>query len=309
MPRGSLPRRGGDPRHGGADPIKPGSGDRPAGLRQLLRQVAALPELFARLAARSTGASAGSHPVGGNRPFAGPHTRLDAPIEAGRAVATFSLPLERMRAVARACGGTLNDVVLTVVDAGVHDYLAARRERPRQALVAMCPISQRTADDLEATLKVATLFVRLGPPRAGVARRMGAIVASTAAAKREMLELSNEAAQDYGALAFGLSFTAQALGLGAATPPVVNLVISNVGAVPGQRFLGRSRVVGTYPISMIAEPLGLNVTTLSCDGHMDFGLLANRAAVPDPDEIARHCGEAFKRLQQAARRGKRLNAT
>lgn len=273
-----------------------------ATLQQLLRQAAALPELFARLAARSTGAGAGSQPSGGNAPFAGPHTRLDAPIEAGRAVATFSLPLEGMRAVARAYGGTLNDVVVTVIDAGLQDYLAARHERPRQPLVAMCPVSQRAADDLEATLKVATMFVRLGPPRAGVARRMEAIVASTAAAKREMLELSNEAAQDFGALAFGLSFAAHALGLGASTPPVVNLVISNVGAVPGPRYLGRSRLVGTYPISMIAEPPGLNVTTLSCEGHMDFGLLANRAALPDPDEIARRCGEAFARLQQAARR-------
>jgi diacylglycerol O-acyltransferase len=282
---------------------------RPAGvapglatLQQLLRQAAALPELVARLAGRSTGARPGARPIAGNTPFAGPHTRLDAPIEAGRAVATFSLPLERMRAVARTYGGTLNDVVVTVIDAGIQAYLAARGERPREPLVAMCPVSQRAADDLEATLKVATLFVRLGPPGAGVGRRMESIVASTAAAKREMLELSDAAAQDFGGLAFGLSFAAQALGLGAATRPVVNLVISNVGAVPGARYLGRSRLVGTYPISMIAEPLGLNVTTLSCDGHMDFGLLANRAAVPDPDAIARGCGEAFDRLQQAARR-------
>jgi len=55
---------------------------------------------------------------------------------------------------------------------------------------------------------------------------------------------------------------------------------------------------------MIAEPPGLNVTALSCAGHMDFGLLANRASVPDPDEIARYCDEAFERLQQAARRRK-----
>jgi len=273
-----------------------------ATLQQLLRHAAALPELVARLAGRSTGARPGARPMGGNTPFAGPHTRLDAPIDAGRTVATFSLPLERMRAVARAYGGTLNDVVVTVIDAGIQDWLAAHGERPRQPLVAMCPVSQRAADDVEATLKVATLFVRLGPPRAGVGRRMEAIVASTAAAKREMLELSDAAAQDFGGLAFGLSFAAQALGLGAATRPVVNLVISNVGAVPGARYLGRSRLVGTYPISMIAEPLGLNVTTLSCDGHMDFGLLADRAAVPDPDAIARCCGEAFDRLQQAARR-------
>jgi hypothetical protein len=52
---------------------------------------------------------------------------------------------------------------------------------------------------------------------------------------------------------------------------------------------------------MVADPTGLNVTSLSSDGRMDFGILADRAMVPDPDEIARHCAEAFARLQRAAR--------
>jgi hypothetical protein len=212
------------------------------------------------------------------------------------------------RRAARACGGTPDDGVLTHVGTGIHDPLAARRERPRRPWVAMCPMSRRTADDLEATLEVATPFARPGPPRAGVARRMGAIVAGTAAALREMPELSNAAAQGDGVLAFGLSFAAQAPGLGAAAPCVVNLVISNVGAVPGQRCLGRSRGVGTCPISMIAEPPGLNVTPPSCDGPVDIGLLAHRAAGPEPDAMARRGGEAFERLRQAARRGKRPNA-
>ena len=38
----------------------------------------------------------------GNRPFAGPHTRFNEPVSAGRTYACFSLPLAGMRQAARA---------------------------------------------------------------------------------------------------------------------------------------------------------------------------------------------------------------
>jgi diacylglycerol O-acyltransferase len=272
-----------------------------ASVRSLLLQGMALRELFTDLAARAARVRERSQATAGNAPFAGPHTRFNQPVRAERSLATFSLPLERMRQVGRAFGGTVNDVVLAVVDAGVQRYLAARDERPRDPLVAMCPISQREAGDLEATIKVTTLFVRLGAPRAGVERRMEAIVASTAAAKKELRDFSREAALDYAVLAFGLWFASHTLGLGAVTRPIVNLVVSNVGGVPGERYLGRSRLVGAYPVSMVADPTGLNITSLSSDGRMDFGILADRAMVPDPDEIVRHCTAAFAQLQRAAR--------
>ena len=59
--------------------------------------------------------------------------------------------------MARAAGGTLNDVVLAIVDTGVAQFLASVRERPRQPLVAMCPVSLRDPGDREPTSKVATV--------------------------------------------------------------------------------------------------------------------------------------------------------
>ena len=43
-------------------------------------------------------------------------------------------------------------------------------------------------------------------------------------------------------------------------PPGVNLVVSNVGGVEGTRYLGACRLVAAYPVSMLADPTGLNVT-------------------------------------------------
>ncbi len=175
----------------------------------------------------------------------------------------------------------------------------ASDERPAEPLVGMCPVSVREPGDTEYGTKASTLFVRLGGPRSGVATRLKEIVASTTAAKAEFHAMSTEASLDFAALAFGLWLTSDAFGLGAFTRPVVNFVVSNVGGVSGTRYLGRSRLVGAYPVSMVAGPAGLNFTSFSHDGRMDVGIVANRAAVPDAAEIARHCLAAWRQLRKA----------
>jgi WS/DGAT/MGAT family acyltransferase len=271
-----------------------------SGLRSLVGHTAAARELIGKLSARAGSASAGSPP--GNRPFAGPHTRFNDPVTSGRSYSCFSLPLDVMRRVSRACGGTLNDVVLAVVDGGLERLLASLGERPRQPLVAMCPVSLREPGDREATTKAATLFVPLARPRSGSLDRLRQIVTNTGAAKAEFAEFSPAAALDYALLAFGLWFASSTLGLGAITRPVINLTISNVGAVDGPRYLGACRLTAAYPVSMIADPTGLNVTVLSVNHHKDFGIVANAAALADAFELSRACEAAFSQLKRAAKR-------
>ncbi len=286
----------------GADP---GSlaGGLATGVRSLMTQAAAAKELFGRLSARSRDEPAAGMPRG-NRPFAGPHTRFNEPVSPGRSYACFSLPLAGMRQVAHACGGTLNDVALAVVDAGVERFLAGLGERPRQPLVAMCPVSLRDPGDREATTKAATLFVPLARPRSGAADRLRQIAAHTRDAKTEFRSFSREAALDYALLAFGLWFASNTLGLGAVARPVVNLVVSNVGAVDGTRYLGDCRLTAAYPVSMLADPCGLNVTVVSVEDHMDFGIIANAAVVADAFELARACEAAFAQLLRAVQRSR-----
>jgi WS/DGAT/MGAT family acyltransferase len=277
------------------------------GLRSMVTQASAARELVTKLSAKARAGGSGSR---GNRPFAGPHTRFNDPVSAERSFAAFSLRLDDMRRVARNCNATLNDVALAVVDAGVERMLAALGERPRQPLVAMCPVSLRAPGDHEATTKAATMFVPLARPRSGAVARLHEVAANTRAAKAEFKEFSHEAALDYAALAFGLWFASNALGLGAIARPVVNLTVSNVGAVEGSRYLGASRLVAAYPVSMLADPVGLNVTVLSVGDHMDFGLVANAAVLADGFELARACEAAFAQLLRSAKRaaGKRSTA-
>ena len=282
--------------HGGAGP---GLAD---GARSLLSHALAARELLSAIAVRRSRIREEPGIPAGNQPFGGPYTRFNHPVSAERSFAAFALPFDAMRRVAHSFGGKVNDVVLAVVDGGVERYLASLGERPRQPLVAMCPVSIREEGDLEATTKVATMFVPLAQPRSGAARRLQQVIASTGAAKQEFRSLSKAAALDYALLAFGVWFASHTFGMDAFTRPVVNLVISNVGGLPGERYLGDLRLAGAYPVSMIADPVGLNVSAVSLGGRMDFGIVANRAVVPDAGEISRHCLAAWALLLKAARR-------
>jgi WS/DGAT/MGAT family acyltransferase len=284
-----------------APPASPPGGDADvaSNLRTLLTQALAMRELYSTVTTRLAALREGRGRSPGNAPFAGPHTRLNRPVVAERSFSQFSLPLQELHRVGKAYGGKINDALLAVVDEGVQRYLRALGERPAEPLVAMCPVSLRDPGDFEAGTKAATLFVKLGNPRSSAERRLGEIVASTTLAKSELRGMSKEASLDFALLAFGLWFTSHAFGLEAFTRPVINFVVSNVGGVEGARYLGRSRLVGAYPLSMLADPTGLNFTTLSHDGRMDVGVITSRAAVPDADELVQHCLAAWQRIRRA----------
>jgi diacylglycerol O-acyltransferase len=302
---GSLSRRPGALRKGfhatspagTADAADAGGG----GLAALLTHAAALRELYTQVTGRIAALRAESGGRRGNTPFAGPHTRLNQRVVAERSFATFSLPLEEMRNVGHRHVGSINDVLLAVVDAGVHRYLRRMGEPPGGPLVAMCPVSTREPGDVEFATKASTMFVTLGGPRGSVARRLDEVVTNTARAKQEFRLLSKEASLDFALLAFGLWVASDALGLGAYTRPVVNYVVSNVGGVDGPHYLGRSRLVGAYPVSMVADPAGLNFTSFSHDGRMDVGIVASRAAVPDAQVLADDCLAAWTQLRRKPR--------
>src|SRR5258706_772792 len=71
-----------------------------------------------------------------NRPI-GPHRRFEM----------FDMPLPQIRKIRRALGGTLNDVILSVISGALRRWLEARGESLGPDLRALVPISMRGAHD------------------------------------------------------------------------------------------------------------------------------------------------------------------
>jgi len=80
------------------------------------------------------------------------------------------------------------------------------------------------------------------------------------------------------------------------TPLVANLVISNVPGPPVPLYMAGARMVANYPTSIVVHGLALNITVQSYDQQMDFGLMADAAAMPDVRLLADALRVAFDDL-------------
>lgn len=279
---------------------QPSAPDVVAALKALaVRQLLAFRDLYTTLVRKGTGRTARGP---GSVPFTAPRGPTNEPAAAGRSIATLVLPLDAMRTVGKAYGGTLNDVAATIVDAGLVRYLADRGHLPDEPLVAMCPVSLREAGDRDAATKVSAVFARLGAPNATIGKRMQQVVASLQSAKAELRGMSRDAATLYAVLAFGITEVIEAAGIEGVARPVASFVLSNVPGARHDLYLNGARLVGLYPISALGGGIGLNVTLVSHANAMFFGFVGNSGALPDLHRLAEHTHDAFAALKRAAAR-------
>jgi WS/DGAT/MGAT family acyltransferase len=241
----------------------------------------------------------GADPVG-SAPFTAQRGPMNEPLQMSRSVATLSLPLDEMHTVGKHFGATLNDLAVTIVDDGVHRYLR-QTDRPfPHRLVAFCPVSLRGDGDTEAGTKASAMFVHLGEHEASAIERIGQVVAALDTAKQELRSMSKDAAMTYAVALLGMAELTTATHIDRMTPPLANLVISNVPGVRQQMYLNGAPLVGTFPVSAIAMSVGLNATLTSYHDRMDFGFVGNGATMYDLPALARHVQDAYQDLKAAA---------
>jgi hypothetical protein len=84
------------------------------------------------------------------------------------------------------------------------------------------------------------------------------------------------------------------------TPPVFNLIISNVPGPPFDLYMAGARITGIYPMGPLLYGSGLNITVMSNATGVDFGVLTCRDVVRDPWVISDALSEALDELVTAA---------
>jgi hypothetical protein len=84
-------------------------------------------------------------------------------------------------------------------------------------------------------------------------------------------------------------------------PVIANLVISNVPGPPVPLYMAGGRVKAYFPVSAVAHGLALNITILSYDGSLDYGLVAAKEAMPKLRGFAKHLRAAHAELLARAR--------
>jgi diacylglycerol O-acyltransferase / wax synthase len=226
-----------------------------------------------------------------------PPLPITRPVGSRRDFAWVRLPLDALVKVKQAEEVKLNDVVLTVVTAGVSRYLASRGAATNRLRVVV-PVSTHglnPAGEIENRFSI--MFVdlaELGDPL----ERLRAVHAETTRSKS-----SDQTSLGTSVLALG-GLAPQRM-LRAVAPrllhhqPFVNVVVTNLTGPRWPMYLFGSRLSEMYPFVTVTGNLALMVGVISYDGTLGLGITVDADAVPDVMALAREIDEAATELVRA----------
>jgi diacylglycerol O-acyltransferase / wax synthase len=279
------------------DPWLPRPEPTPAALlADALREQAGAPVTLGRAAAGAAirprrAVGAGLTALGGLAALAqagvagAPRSPLNLRIGPHRRFAWVDADLATFKAIKQALGGTVNDVVLTVVAGALRRHLLRHGFETASDLKAMVPVSVR-ADSERGALgnRVAAMYAPLPVGLDDPIARFRAIHEAMRGLKESGQAVGAEVITSLADFA-PPTILAQAARL-QSVQRLFNLTVTNV---PGPQFplylLGRP-LARVYPQVPLAESCALGIAIMSYNGHIDFGLLADYDAVPDLEEVA-----------------------
>ena len=85
--------------------------------------------------------------------------------------------------------------------------------------------------------------------------------------------------------------------------PIWNLVISNVPGPQVPLYCAGAQVQAMYPVSVVSDGVGLNITVFSYCGHIDVGIVADRDQMPDVWKLIGWLQDSLDELEGAPSRG------
>src|SRR4051794_39117530 len=210
--------------------------------------------------------------------------------------------LDDVKAVKNELGGTVNDVVLTIVTRALRRHLMRRGvDTAGLTLKAFVPVSVRTEDQRGGAT--------LGNQVAGMMAPLPVWCEDPTSCLAHISEAMR-----------GLKESGQAVGATALTdltgfaPPtiiqqasrlvsrqrVVNLVVTNV---PGPQFelrLAGRPLTDIFPMVPLGQNLTFGVAIVSYNGTMNFGLVGDFNAMPDLDDLSGDFAQALAEIADAA---------
>ena len=220
-----------------------------------------------------------------------PRTPFNRSITPHRRLAMRSVPLDDIKTLKSASEATVNDVVMAICSGALRNYLLSHDELPDEPLQAMVPVSIRTGEEEDRwTNRVSGLLATLPTNVDDPLERLALVHTAMNDAKEQfeltpaeaMVDLANFSSP---ALAAQAARLASSLHLADQATMPANVVISNV---PGPRqplYAAGAQLQHYYPVSTIAEGMGLNITVHSYLDTLDFGLVACRELVPDLEDL------------------------
>jgi len=230
-----------------------------------------------------------------------PRTSFNGRVSPHRRFSFGQLSLDDVKVIKDHYGCTVNDVILAVCAGAVRRWLIAHRELPDRPLVAQVPISVRGEDQMGSYgNRIGMLSVPFRTDQPDPEQRLALTHEAMRTAKDTHQALPANLLQDAAEFIPPAVFARAArvsFSLAATRQPIWNLVVSNVPGPQVPLYLAGARLEANYPVSVITDGMGLNITVMSYCGHLDFGIVADRDQMPDVWELIGWLGEALDELR------------
>lgn len=283
--------------------------------RQHIKAIEAVPQFLGTLTdllAPPKPGQPGSTPAGGLAPgipgipdVLAPKTPFNVSITRQRSFAAREVSLTDAKFIAKATGTKINDVVMAVCAGALRPYLQAKKKLPKKPLIAFVPISLRAPGDAEATNQVFGMMCPISTQLEDPIERLLSIKKTSSESKTLAGTVKDVSPKDFTLLGApvllpGLAQLYGRSGLADLMPSTTNLTISNVPGPPIPVFCAGAKVLAMYPVSIPVHGIALNITVQSYLDKLDFGITADKKAVPDADDLADLLVSSMAELKSAA---------
>jgi diacylglycerol O-acyltransferase len=238
-------------------------------------------------------------------PMTAPTTPFNHTITGQRIWNTALLELDRVKAIRKIAGCTLNDVVLAICAGALRRYLEEKGELPEEPLVAMVPVSTRGEDEhAQMGNKVSAMFLDLATHIADPVERLDAIKEHSQGGKAfERAGASRAFVDLYEFIPFGLATRMTQLysrfRVAEMHNPIFNCVITNVPGAQMDLYMAGHKLLATMGMAPLVDGMGLLITVLSYNGVLSISPTSCPAVMPDLDDFTRYIREAANELEAA----------
>ncbi len=205
------------------------------------------------------------------------------------------------RAIRAALGGTVNDVVLTVLSGAVSRYVEMHGQRTRgRNLRVMVPVSMRQEEKRGALGNLVSMLpVEIPLSMKDPLKRFRYINEKTGSMKATRVAEG----MNLGTTLMGiLPASVQALlGALATTPiPPFNMVSTNVPGPQVPLYAMGKRMIAYYPYVPVGYAIGVGCAIMSYDQKLYFGLSSDTQAMPDVERLKEFLDASFVELREKA---------
>ncbi len=257
----------------------------------------------------------GRRRIVGHQDLVPPRTSFNGRVSPHRRFVFTRLGLDEVKEIKNHYGFTVNDVLVSVCAGAVRRWLIKHEELPAEPLVAQIPVSVRREEQIgtygnRILLMTAPLFTNIYDPVARLERTHEALAEMKERHRALPADLLRDANQFIPPALFSraarLTFSLSSSKRGR---PAWNLVVSNVPGPQIPLYMAGARLEANYPISVVTDGMGLNITVMSYLGGLDFGIVADREQMPDVWSLVQWLRESMQELKPKAAKKPALRAS